>query len=66
MICYLDRTFCECNCINLSCSIKLTTAIETDAAEWWGAPDAPIAISDYSNDCENYIPPGDTPCTFLV
>ena len=34
----------------------LTDKIREDAVKWWGNENAPIAMSDYSSRCEEYIP----------
>ena len=53
MLCYKDMTFCSANCATV-CSIKLTPQVEEAAAKWWGSSDAPIAVSDYSDTCQEY------------
>ena len=53
MLCYKDMTFCIANCGTI-CTIKLTSQVEEAAAKWWGSSDAPIAVSDYSDTCQDY------------
>lgn len=53
MLCYKDMTFCSANCATV-CLIKLTPQVEEAAARWWGSFDAPIAVSDYSDTCQEY------------
>lgn len=53
MLCYKDTTFCSANCRTI-CPIKLTPQVEEAAAKWWGSSDAPIAVSDYSDTCQEY------------
>ena len=53
MLYYKDMTFCIANCRTI-CPIKLTPQVEEAAAKWWGSSDAPIAVSDYSDACQEY------------
>ena len=53
MLCYRDMTFCSANCATI-CPIKLTPQVEEAAAKWWGSSDVPIAVSDYSDTCQEY------------
>lgn len=53
MLCYKDMTFCSANCHTI-CPIKLTPQVEEAAAKWWGSSDAPIAVSNYSDTCQEY------------
>lgn len=53
MLCFRDMTFCIANC-NTVCPIKLTPQVEEAATEWWGSSDAPIAVSNYSDTCQEY------------
>ena len=46
-------TFCIANC-RTNCPIKLIPQGEEAAAKWWGSSDAPIAVSDYSDTCQDY------------
>ncbi len=57
MICYKDRTFCNSDCINTSCHRNFTADERRGARMWWSHdPDnAPIAMADFSKDCEAYI-----------
>lgn len=57
MICYLDRAFCSAACANHNCPRHFTDEIQLAAREWWSHdPDhAPIAFSDFSKDCEEYM-----------
>lgn len=57
MICYRDMTFCSSDCKNTSCSRNLTPDVTARARQWWGGDDTPIAVSDFSDDCEHYQPP---------
>ena len=54
MICYKDITFCQSDCVNTECSRNLTADVEARARSWWGGEGAPIAVSDFSDDCEHY------------
>jgi hypothetical protein len=55
MIGYKDMTFCTAECANLTCHRNLTEAEREKAIKWWGSEDFPIALSDFSNDCDKYI-----------
>jgi hypothetical protein len=55
MISYMDKTFCNSDCLNQKCTRKLTPEIVNDAAEWWGNENAPIAVSNFTTTCESYI-----------
>lgn len=62
MLCYKDMTFCIANCRTI-CPIKLTPQVEEAAAKWWGSSDAPIAVSDYSDTCQEYK---ELPCSYDI
>lgn len=53
MICYRDMTFCTAKCLT-ECARKLTEEVRVAAVKWWGWPDAPIAVADFSPSCEMY------------
>ena len=55
MICFKDMTFCKSECKNTKCDRKLTDKVWSDAKKWWGSDEAPVAITDYSGDCEHFI-----------
>jgi hypothetical protein len=59
MICYRDKTFCSAECLNMSCHRQFTPEVDKGSQEWWSHdPDnAPVAFSDFSGDCPEYIPP---------
>jgi hypothetical protein len=57
MICYMDRTYCDSDCTNTSCSKRLTEEVKRDAVAWWGSEDAPIATSDMTVECHDYQQP---------
>ena len=54
---YKDRTFCDSDCINTHCFRNFSDDERRGARMWWGHdPDnAPIAMADFSKDCEAYI-----------
>lgn len=54
MISYKDMTFCLSDCINPVCERKLTDAVIKQAEAWWGTGNAPIAVTDYSDICQDY------------
>ena len=56
MICFRDTTFCAAKCLNHSCERRLTKQVEDAAVKWWGSDKAPIAVSDMSDNCEQYEP----------
>lgn len=56
MICYKDMTFCSSDCINTICHRNFTEEEAIKSVKWWGSPDAPVAFSDFSKDCEYYKP----------
>ncbi len=59
MICYKDMTFCSSNCVNDKCFRHWTDELHEGARRWW-APlpgDAPVAFSDFSLTCKEYIKP---------
>ncbi len=55
-MCYRDRTYCGADCANTQCDRKLTIEVHQAAEQWWGSPEAPIAVSDYSLTCPAYQP----------
>jgi len=55
MMCFRDRTYCESDCINPTCPIRLTDEVHAAARKWWGKEGAPIATSDFSGDCKDYL-----------
>jgi len=59
MICYKDMTFCNAECDNTDCHRMLTPEVWASAAKWWEGDDAPVAVSDFSNNCGIYIPKKD-------
>jgi len=54
MMCYRDITFCIAECANTNCQRKFTDKVQQDAQKWWGNENAPIAVSDLSEGCEDY------------
>lgn len=50
MLCYRDKTFCMANCKTVDCSRILTEEIRKKADDFG----APIAMADFSDDCEHY------------
>lgn len=55
MICFRDKTFCTADCANKLCPDKLTDKVTQDAKKWWGSESAPIAVSDFSENCTRYV-----------
>ena len=55
MMCYRDMTFCVAmECVNYKCPRKYTDKVQRFAEIWWGNENAPIAVSDLSEGCEDY------------
>lgn len=60
MICFRDMTFCRAKCKNTDCDRLLTPKVELEAVAWWGKDSpAPIAVSDFHERCDIYIPEDD-------
>lgn len=53
-VCFRDMTFCEANCENVACHRNITPAVKAAGEKWWGSPDFPIAVSDFSKTCGEY------------
>ena len=58
MMCYKDMTFCWSDCTNTSCHRYFGATQEKEADMWWGGPNAPVALSDFSGSCPDYKPKG--------
>lgn len=54
MICYKDTTFCCSDCTNTKCPRHYSEKVVEQAVKWWGDENAPIALTDFSKDCEDY------------
>lgn len=50
MLCYKDKTFCKSDCVNESCTIRLTEKIIKEA-EAFGLP---TSHADFSKGCYDY------------
>lgn len=59
MMCYLDQTFCSSDCINTECFRNFSPEKREGAKRWWKdmPGSAPIAFSDFSKGCEEYVRP---------
>lgn len=55
MICYKDKTFCSAECMNRDCHRNYSPEVH-DAAVAWGGEDAPVAFSDFSKGCSEFVP----------
>lgn len=55
MICYRDMTFCIAACANRGCPRQYNEDVRRGAYEWWGNDDFPVALSDFSENCDDYI-----------
>jgi hypothetical protein len=49
-------TFCNAKCANFDCPRKFTDTVVEDARRWWKGDGAPIALSDFSDNCTTYQP----------
>jgi hypothetical protein len=59
MLYYKDRTFCKSSCVNTEC-FRYFGEEEAEGAERWWSHDpenAPIAFSDFSKDCPDFVEP---------
>lgn len=63
MLCFMDRSFCNSDCVRAECYRNYSPARSEQARKWWSHdPDnAPIALADYKTGCEDYLPPKNTP-----
>ena len=50
MLCYRDMTFCQSDCTNKECSRFISEAV-VEGSEKTGLP---LAVSDFSETCEDY------------
>ena len=57
MICYKDKTFCKSDCVNTSCFRNFTDEERANSVKWWGGEGAPIAMADFSKECDVYKEP---------
>ena len=56
-LCYKDKTFCKSDCVNTQCHRNFSPQVSAEADAWaesFGLDYAPIALSDFSNDCGGY------------
>ena len=56
-LCYKDKTFCDSDCVNTQCHRNFSPQVSAEANTWaesFGLDYAPIALSDFSNDCGGY------------
>jgi hypothetical protein len=56
MISYMDMRFCAAECENMGCPRNYTPEVHKAATEW-GGEDAPVAFSDFSGTCGDYVIP---------
>jgi len=56
-ICYRDMTFCASDCTNTACRRHFGPAQAEGARRWWShdPENAPVAFSDFSDTCSDYI-----------
>jgi len=53
---YKDKTWCMSDCTNTDCFRNFTDKDREQAIKWWGNDTFPIAMRDYSKECEDYKP----------
>ena len=61
-LCYKDKTFCKSDCVNTQCHRNFSPEVSAAADAWaesFGFDYAPIAMSDFSSDCDEYQKPRD-------
>lgn len=58
-ICFRDQTFCSSDCKRDTCHRFWTDELHQQARNWWShEPDnAPVAFSDFSETCPEYLKP---------
>ena len=66
MICYKDKTFCNSDCVNTDCYRNFTDEERANSIKWWEGfgedlqdQGPPIAMADFSKDCDGYKKPRD-------
>jgi len=59
MLCFKDMTFCSAVCDNKTCFRQFTKEEQEASEKWWDHdPDnAPVAFSDFSKNCDEYVMP---------
>lgn len=55
MISYRDMTFCIAACTNRDCPRQYNADVRREAYTWWGDDNFPIALGDFSENCDDYI-----------
>lgn len=55
MMCFRDMTFCSAKCLNTSCPRQFDDEQRAAARKWWKGDGAPIAFSDFSGTCPEYV-----------
>ena len=61
MICFRDMTFCGSDCVNATCHRHFGLQQQAAAKLWAkrsGIKEAPVAFSDFSEGCNDYLKPG--------
>ena len=57
MLCFKDMTFCSSDCTNEECGRHYGAEDRVAAEKWWGGPGAPVAFTDFSKHCDEYVAP---------
>lgn len=67
MMCFKDKTFCIAannkTCVQTTCWRFFDDEVQRQADAWWGDMEggAPIAFSDFSGDCPDFLKPTEKP-----
>jgi hypothetical protein len=54
---FRDMTFCGSDCTNAACRRRFGPDDRDAARKWWGSDGAPVAMSDFSPNCDDYERP---------
>lgn len=62
VMCYMDMTFCSSDCTRKDCKRHFDEQDRQNAVLWWGTDNPPVAFSDFSSMCKDYLKPESTSC----
>lgn len=51
---YRNMTFCSADCLNRGCERNFNDNDRAAARIWWGGDDAPVALSDFRDGCDDF------------
>lgn len=54
---FRDMTFCGSDCTRSTCRRHFGPDDRAAARKWWGSDNAPVAMCDYSPNCDDYERP---------